>query len=381
MELGRRELTPPSQITRRRTVVAVSVILVAAVVAGVLAYRHAHPPRMKEATRWSPAASSAGGVAKVFAPLTRGKFNCGDTFQALGGAADGPLFVTEDTCEPTAGGTEPGRYHPNKRRPRIVLNELLPDGTARQLPTPGGAGFRLVGVVSNGDPVAYGNNGQLLRYTDGEWRPLTRNPERINLEGRHTGDGGPATAALVVEPRRVVSGTNGSILIAEPYSVRQIDRAGTISTIAGSEGGVRNYFVYGGQDQVGVPSPEPITAKLVSATTARLPEIRDIAETRDGTIWVLGAQALYRLKDGMISRSVNFHGAPPSSLTVGTDGSTLYLYNTADGAVARVDLQEHRLVDLRPTPPGTAIGLDIRSSGSAYVGEPGGIYRLDKIGS
>ena len=50
------------------------------------------------------------------------------------------------------------------------------------------------------------------------------------------GDGGPATAAQITEPRTIAVALDGSIYIAEPkaHRVRRIDPAGTISTVAGT---------------------------------------------------------------------------------------------------------------------------------------------------
>lgn len=61
-----------------------------------------------------------------------------------------------------------------------------------------------------------------------------------------SGDGGPATAATLSEPRTIAVAPDGSVLIAEPkaHRVRRVDPGGTIDTLAGT--GSRGFSGDGG---------------------------------------------------------------------------------------------------------------------------------------
>lgn len=57
-------------------------------------------------------------------------------------------------------------------------------------------------------------------------------------DGHHgySGDGGPATSAKLSDPNALAFDTHGNLYVAEPDEgvVRKIDRAGTITTVAGT---------------------------------------------------------------------------------------------------------------------------------------------------
>jgi RHS repeat-associated protein len=83
------------------------------------------------------------------------------------------------------------------------------------------------------------------------------------------GDGGPATAALMNNPRGIAAGPDGSVYFADAFNhrVRRISPAGAISTIAGT--GVDGYSGDGGL-----------------ATAARLNVPVDVAVDRDGALYI-----------------------------------------------------------------------------------------------
>ncbi len=53
-------------------------------------------------------------------------------------------------------------------------------------------------------------------------------------EEGYSGDGGPATAAKLTGPHGLVFDAKGNLYLAEAFSVRKIDRGGTITTVAGT---------------------------------------------------------------------------------------------------------------------------------------------------
>src|SRR5205814_1032317 len=83
------------------------------------------------------------------------------------------------------------------------------------------------------------------------------------------GDGGPATAALLEDPKAVVVAPSGDVYIADSGHERgrRVDRSGTITTVAGC--GRRGYSGDGG-----------------SATVARLFEPRGVALDPAGRLFV-----------------------------------------------------------------------------------------------
>ena len=122
-----------------------------------------------------------------------------------------------------------------------------------------------------------------------------------------TGDGGPATAAQLNGPQAIVFDRSGNALVADSYNhvVRRIDASGTITTVIGTEPGLKGD---GGQ----------ATAAMISLPT-------DVAIAADGTIYVSeGGNSRVRqvTPDGKIQTITGF--GPGSGLGgagfVGDDG-------------------------------------------------------------
>jgi DNA-binding beta-propeller fold protein YncE len=175
------------------------------------------------------------------------------------------------------------------------------------------------------------------------------------------GDGGPASAAQLRSPHSVALAPDGRLLICDVgnHRVRAVDLAtGTIETIGGT----------------GEPLPTPDGAPL-RGTPLKGP--RAIAVGRDGTIYLAlrEGHALYRIApgtgrlqhlagtgtagytgDGGPARQASLNG--PKGLAV--DGHSLYVADTENHAIRRVDLRTGTI--------GTVLGTGIRGDGPE--GEP-----------
>jgi RHS repeat-associated protein len=155
------------------------------------------------------------------------------------------------------------------------------------------------------------------------------------VTGGPTGDGGPATAAQVPNPRGTAVGPDGSVYIASPlaHRVRRVDVGGTITTFAGT----------GVSGTTGADDDRPATQSRVSSPN-------DVAVGPDGSVYIAEVGRVRRVGlDGIITTvagtgSVGFagDGGPATAATLGTvfsidvaaDGS-LYILESA-GRVRRV---------------------------------------------
>ncbi|MES2702627.1 MAG: T9SS type A sorting domain-containing protein [Bacteroidota bacterium] len=129
----------------------------------------------------------------------------------------------------------------------------------------------------------------------------------------YTGDGGPATAAMLTSPRGMAIDKAGNIFIGDDgnYLIRKIDTAGIITTIAGT--GTQGYSGDGG-----------------AATAARLYYINNIAVDQHNRIYIVDAYATLRRIDssGVISTVGGTHGVTGFSGDGGP--ATLATFNNAN---------------------------------------------------
>jgi sugar lactone lactonase YvrE len=172
--------------------------------------------------------------------------------------------------------------------------------------------------------VAVGPDGSLYIADVGNHRIRKVDPEGIITTiagsgqpglrgGGSSGDGGPATEALLYAPGGLALGTDGTVYIAdtENQRVRTIDPKGVITTIAGD--GKRGYAGDGGP-----------------AAKARLWFPRRLAVTMDGSLYIAdgGNRRIRRIgRDGVITTVVGNggderspDGLPATQASIGTPG-------------------------------------------------------------
>lgn len=217
--------------------------------------------------------------------------------------------------------------------------------------TPGGTLTRVAGNISAfgapGDGVA--TNVSLLTpsavsvdksgdifLTDGTHRVREVTPDG-NLKTvagaiHFAGDGGPATAAYLNEPRDVALDAQGNVFIADTsnYRIREVDRSGVITTTAGT----------------GTPG---IPTNGASATAANLPYVNALAIDSQGAVYLAGYNQVFRVAKGIISL-VAGHSYPGDSGDGGPATSATFQWITgvavdsagnvyvADGRANRVRL-------------------------------------------
>ena len=188
-----------------------------------------------------------------------------------------------------------------------------------------------------------------------------------------SGDGGPATQAMLGDPTGIAIGPDGSLYIAEEsnFRVRKVAPDGTISTIAGT--GVVGFNGDGG-----------------AATAAQLSFAERIAVGADSTIYLLDGQRVRRINnDGIIttvagngSVGATGDGGPAtsaslnaSSVVVAPDGG-FYIADFGNHRVRRVDAkgiintvvdyssEQGQPVSIRPTPDGSLL-IALQFTGAA----------------
>ncbi len=127
------------------------------------------------------------------------------------------------------------------------------------------------------------------------------------------GDGGPATLALLDNPRGIAADNAGNIYIGEQhgYRVRKVDAAGIITTVAGN--GISGYLGDGGP-----------------ATDARLGQVIDVAVDRSGNLYICGLDNYIR-KVSAAGIITTFAGT--GAFGYGGDGgpATAAVFNNARG--------------------------------------------------
>ncbi|MCC6348308.1 MAG: hypothetical protein IT347_01785 [Candidatus Eisenbacteria bacterium] len=195
--------------------------------------------------------------------------------------------------------------------------------------------------VSLNDPnsIAFGPDGSLYildtdTYGSFNYQQRVR---RVDLAGHITtvvgdghavtsggyGDGGPALAARLCDPRGLAVGPNGAIYIGEASGSRRVRRVGTngiIRTFAGT----------------GQLSTQDLEGR---ATTVGLRDIWDVVVDRDGVLYVADGERVKKVTpDGQLTNvtgtSVNFR---PYSLTVAPDGGLLIVSSAPEARLYRRD--------------------------------------------
>ena len=147
----------------------------------------------------------------------------------------------------------------------------------------------------------------------------------------YSGDGGPATSAGLVGPQGVAVDGQGNVYIVDGNGdrVRKVDRAGTITTFAGT--GLRGFSGDGGP-----------------ATSARLNNPEGVAVDQDGNVYIADLQNGRVRKVNPVGTITTFAGGGPSLGDGGRATSALvrYPYGVAvdgQGNVYIADRVDHRV--------------------------------------
>ena len=202
---------------------------------------------------------------------------------------------------------------------------------------------------------------------------LIRTVAGTGQEG-YGGDGGPATAARLNRPRFVVVAPDGSLIIADTgnYRVRRVDPAGVITTIAGT--GERGYSGDGGpataarlDDPRGLAFDDAGNLYLSNAEGSPVPSVRRIDPSGIITT-VAGGRPAGFAGDGGPATEARLN--EPRSIAVW--GSTLYIADSLNDRIRAVDL--HRGVIRTVAGTGScAYGGDGGPAAEAKVAEPRGV--------
>src|SRR5688500_8664473 len=188
------------------------------------------------------------------------------------------------------------------------------------------------------------------------------------------GDGGPATAARLNRPRFLVVAADGSLIVADTanYRVRRVDPAGIISTIAGT--GERGYSGDGGpataarfDDPRGLAFDAAGNLYVSNAEGSTHPTVRRIDPA--GTITtVAGGHPAGFAGDGGPATAARLN--EPRSIAV--RGSTLYIADSINDRVRAVDLRSGIISTLVGT-GAASFGGDGGPAVEAKINEPRGI--------
>ena len=150
-----------------------------------------------------------------------------------------------------------------------------------------------------------------------------------------SGDGGPATQAMLGDPTGIAIAPDGSLYIAEQanFRVRKVAPDGTISTVAGT--GVAGFGGDGGP-----------------ATLAQLTHAERVAVGADSTLYILDGQRIRRVTtDGVISTAagdgtVGFSGDGGPATSAALNASSLVA--APDGGFYIADFGNHRIRRVGP---------------------------------
>jgi RHS repeat-associated protein len=198
------------------------------------------------------------------------------------------------------------------------------------------------------------------------------------------GDGGPATQAAVVQPYAVALGPDGDLYIGtnsrDHHRIRKVDRNGTITTVAGT--GQAGYSGDGGPaTEAMIYHPYGLAvAPDGSLYIADLGNFRVRRVDPDGIITTVAGDGSGRFnEDGIPALEAGFM---PKGIALGPDGS-LYIADPSENRVFRVT-PDGLLVTVAGTGTngprgdgGLAIEASLRSPDDVAIGPDGNLYIAD----
>lgn len=239
--------------------------------------------------------------------------------------------------------------------PHHRIRKRAPDGTITTFAGTGVAGFGGDGgpadqaLLNEPYGVAVGTNGEVYIADRKNHRIRMVNPDGtiMTIAGSGTagmsGDGGPASLALLNEPLDIALGPDGSIYLADSIynhgSVRKISPDGIISTIAGSG------------------TSDPCDGR--PATDAKFGGIICIDVSEDGTLYIFSKTSYARAYTVNSSGIINLIAGAKSTIT----GSLIY----GDGGPS---------VDSSLSEPG---GVAVAPDGVVYLADTGNYQRWIRV--
>lgn len=309
----------------------------------------------------------APGVMRIVAgrPGVQGR-TVGD--RATGSSLSGPAGVA----------VSPGGilYVADRFNRRVLA--VRPDGGIRIVASGTGAG----GADGLREPrgLALGGGGVLLvadpgahrvwkvGIADGSLEPVAGTGER------GTGDDGlPATETPLDRPTGVAVGPSGRIYVSERGAsrVRRVEADGTLRTVAGT--GRPGFSGDGGpaaSAELSAPSGIAVRESRLWIADTGNERIREV-DLAAGTIRTVAGTGVPGFGgDGAAAGDALLDG--PRYVDVSPDGRTLFIVDTGNRRVRRVDLPADRIATFAGT-GGTGFTGDLRSAGETALPRPGGV--------
>lgn len=136
----------------------------------------------------------------------------------------------------------------------------------------------------------------VIRDRSGDWRPVTAGkPTNSGLVG--SGDGGPADRAILGFVTDCAVAADGTVYLADGCTVRAIDPAGRIDTVAGRPeigGDTASGCGQVDSDNRSDPPTVPLARYDGPAREAELGEVSALTATADSSLWLSGLRGLQR---------------------------------------------------------------------------------------